>query len=238
MSCGYATLWTTGVRIWNQVSRRACSVVSTAFEISLRPAHRSQQLQHLTILVVKFRSISNAPPSLQVVSGARENALAESESTLQSSRGCWEHLEVLRSTWRKPPEYLGGLRKASGPNNTLLMGVSAWGASWGISCMWKVLPPSLQCRTGDLVCWPTLCSLLGRLQVIWPPGSPPSRLPPIRGRLRWRGLLLALSLPPTLSVERCVSQRESAIRVSLAVHLLPLGDCVIVTGVLRQSCWC
>jgi len=33
-----------------------------------------------------------------VLSGARENALAESESTLQSFRGGWEHLEVLGST--------------------------------------------------------------------------------------------------------------------------------------------
>jgi len=33
-----------------------------------------------------------------VLSGALENALAESESTFLSSRGAWEHLEVLRST--------------------------------------------------------------------------------------------------------------------------------------------
>jgi hypothetical protein len=84
MLCGYGTLRTTGVRIRHQVSRR--------------PAQRSPQLQYLTILIVKFRSILNAPPSLQVFSGARENALAESESTFQSSRGGWEHLEVLRST--------------------------------------------------------------------------------------------------------------------------------------------
>jgi len=35
---------------------------------------------------------------MQVLSGALEKALAESESTLQSSRGAWEHLEVLGST--------------------------------------------------------------------------------------------------------------------------------------------
>jgi len=40
----------------------------------------------------------NPPPSLQVLSGACQNALAESECTLHSSRGCLEHLEVLRST--------------------------------------------------------------------------------------------------------------------------------------------
>jgi hypothetical protein len=33
-----------------------------------------------------------------VLSGAPENALAESESTLLSSRGAWEHLELLGST--------------------------------------------------------------------------------------------------------------------------------------------
>jgi len=84
MPCGYGTLRTTGVGIRNQVSRR--------------PAQRSPQLQNLNILIVKSRSILNAPPSLQVLSGARENALAQSESILQSSRWGWEHLEVLRST--------------------------------------------------------------------------------------------------------------------------------------------
>jgi len=73
-----------GVRIRNQVSRR--------------PAQRSLQLQNLTILIVKSCSILNRPPSLQVFSGARENVLAQSESNVQSSRGGWEHLEVLRST--------------------------------------------------------------------------------------------------------------------------------------------
>jgi hypothetical protein len=84
MPCGYGTLRTTGVRIRHQVS--------------CRPAQRSAQLQNLTILIVKSRSILNAPPSLQVLSGARENALQQSESIVQSSRGGWEHLEVLRST--------------------------------------------------------------------------------------------------------------------------------------------
>jgi hypothetical protein len=44
------------------------------------------------------RSILNAPPRLQVLSGGRENALPQSESTLQSCRGGWEHLEVLSSS--------------------------------------------------------------------------------------------------------------------------------------------
>ena len=87
MPCGYEALKTTGVRIRNQVSRRACADVLAAFEVSFRPVHRSQQLRNLSILMIKFCSILNAPPSLQVLSGARENALAESESTIQSSRG-------------------------------------------------------------------------------------------------------------------------------------------------------
>jgi len=98
MPCGYGTLRTTGVRIWHQASRRACAEVSAPLGVSRRPAQRSQQIQNLTILTVKSRSILNAPPSLQVVSGARENALAESESTLQSSRGggiVWKYLEAL-----------------------------------------------------------------------------------------------------------------------------------------------
>ena len=33
-----------------------------------------------------------------MLSGAPENALAESESTLLSSRGAWDHLELLGST--------------------------------------------------------------------------------------------------------------------------------------------
>jgi hypothetical protein len=59
---------------------------------------RSQLLQNLIILQVNSCSILNAPPSLQVRLGAPENALAESENTLLSSRGAWQHLEVLRNT--------------------------------------------------------------------------------------------------------------------------------------------
>jgi hypothetical protein len=84
MACGYGTISTAVVRIWHQVSCRA--------------AQRSQLLQNLTILQVNSCSILNAPPSLQVLLEAPENALAESESTLFSSKGAWKHLEVLRST--------------------------------------------------------------------------------------------------------------------------------------------
>jgi len=95
MPCGYGTLTTTGVRIWHHVSRRACAEISAALKVSLRPGQRSQQLQNLTIILVKCSSILNAPPLLQVLSGTCENALAESESTLHRSRGGWDHLEVL-----------------------------------------------------------------------------------------------------------------------------------------------
>jgi hypothetical protein len=81
MHCGYGTARTTCVRIWHQVSHRAGAEVLADFEVSRTPAQRFQQLEHLAILIVKFRSILNAHPSRQVLSGAGENALAESEST-------------------------------------------------------------------------------------------------------------------------------------------------------------
>jgi len=98
MPCGYWTLWTTGVRIWHQVSRRACVKVSAGLNVSRRPAMRSQQLQTLTILNDESHSILNTPPSLQVLSRASENAFAESGSSLQRSMGglsVWKYLEVL-----------------------------------------------------------------------------------------------------------------------------------------------
>jgi len=61
----------------------------------------SSQLQNFTILIVKYHIILNAPPSLKVLSGARENALAHSASILQSSRSpggagsIWKYLEAL-----------------------------------------------------------------------------------------------------------------------------------------------
>jgi len=60
---------------------QSSAAVSASLEVSRRSAQRSQELQNLTIL-----------------DGAPENALTESESTLLSSRGVWERLEVLRST--------------------------------------------------------------------------------------------------------------------------------------------
>jgi len=98
MPCGYVTVRTTGVSIRHQVYRRVCTEVLAAHEVSCRPAQRSQQLQNLSISIVKFRSIPNASSSLQVLSGVLVNALAKPERILQRSRGGWEHLEVLWST--------------------------------------------------------------------------------------------------------------------------------------------
>ena len=80
--------------LWNPknycVMNTAPSLPQTCTEVSPAP--------NMTILIVKSHSILNVHPLLQVFWGAPENALAESEFTLQSSRGAWERLEVLRST--------------------------------------------------------------------------------------------------------------------------------------------
>ena len=83
---GWNALWS-----WNQknhccenTARRfpqSCTEVSAALKVSRRSTPRSQLLQNLTIL-----------------DGALQNSLVVSGSTLLSSRGAWEHLEVLRST--------------------------------------------------------------------------------------------------------------------------------------------
>jgi len=87
MPCGYVTVRPTGVSIRHQVYRRVCTEVLAALEVSRRPVQRSQQLQNLTISIVKFRSIPNASSSLQVLSGVLVNALAKPERILQRSRG-------------------------------------------------------------------------------------------------------------------------------------------------------
>jgi hypothetical protein len=52
MPCGYGNPKATGVKIWHQVSHRACAAVSAALYVSRRAAQRSQQLQNLTILIL------------------------------------------------------------------------------------------------------------------------------------------------------------------------------------------
>jgi len=66
------------------------SLLQTCTKVSAAPTFEYSNSQS--------RSILNATQYLQVVSGAPGNNLAESESTLQSSREAWEHLKVLRST--------------------------------------------------------------------------------------------------------------------------------------------
>jgi hypothetical protein len=74
------------------------AAVSASLTVSHWCAQRSLKLQELTILGVKSHSMLNAPLYLQVLVGTPANALAESERTLQSFRGDWEHLEVPTST--------------------------------------------------------------------------------------------------------------------------------------------
>jgi hypothetical protein len=81
MPGGDGTLKTTAVKSCHQVSHRV--------------AKMSQLLQNLTTLLVTYYSMLNAPPELQVLSEAPVNGIAESESTLLSSMGAREHLEVL-----------------------------------------------------------------------------------------------------------------------------------------------
>jgi hypothetical protein len=84
MLCSCGTLRTTAVRIWHQVFRRACAEVSAAPKFDC--------------LNSQCCSILNAPPILQVLSGAPENALAETKSTVQSARVAGEHLTLLSRT--------------------------------------------------------------------------------------------------------------------------------------------
>jgi len=94
-------LWNYMYNCWENMAPslpQSRAEVSASLEVSHRLALRSQLLQNLTILQVNSYIILNAPPWLQVLSGAPENALVESESTLLSSRGAWEHLKVVRRT--------------------------------------------------------------------------------------------------------------------------------------------
>lgn len=57
-----------------------------AQHVPRRPGQRYRQLQHLTIVILKFHCILNASPSLQVVSRACGNALVVFQSNFPSSR--------------------------------------------------------------------------------------------------------------------------------------------------------
>jgi len=84
MSCGYETLRSTAVGIRYHVSHRA--------------AQRSQLLSKSPTDLHSGLSWSVSWPSCKSNIGASEWALAEFQSTLLSSRGAWEPLELLRST--------------------------------------------------------------------------------------------------------------------------------------------
>jgi len=97
MPCGYIIILTTTAVSTAQSPLQSCTEVSATLEVSCRPAQMSQQLQNLTLLA-----------------GASENALVESESTLLSCRGLGAS-GCTEKHWCCQPEYLGGLRVASGP---------------------------------------------------------------------------------------------------------------------------
>jgi len=77
-----------------------CAVVSAALEVTPRPELRSGLCFSRSLPQISTEA-SGAPKfeyPISQISKHPENALAESESTLLSSRGVWEHLDVLRST--------------------------------------------------------------------------------------------------------------------------------------------
>jgi hypothetical protein len=98
MPCTYGTLIATAVRIRHRVSHRAVQRSQLLSQSPTDLHESSLLLQKLTIVQVISRSILNAPPYQQKLSGAPENSLAESECSFLSSRVVWKHLGVLRST--------------------------------------------------------------------------------------------------------------------------------------------
>jgi hypothetical protein len=88
---------------------QTCAVVSVALKFD----HGNSQ----------SGSILNTLPQLQLLSEASVNALAKSESTLQSCKGTWEDLEVLRSTGE-------GYRR--------LLELWVWLPDWFTFCWWII----------------------------------------------------------------------------------------------------
>jgi len=77
---------------------QSCAAVSAALEVSRRAVQWSQLLSKSPADLRRGLRSSKIWLFYKSNLGAPENALAESVSTLPSSRGVWEHLEVLRST--------------------------------------------------------------------------------------------------------------------------------------------
>jgi len=86
---------------------------------------RFQELHTSIILYVKSHSIPSAAPLLPVLTGGPENAVAESDSTLLSCRGVWEHLQVCRRT--------GEVAQSVWEDWVLL-------PDWFTLCWWKPIP--------------------------------------------------------------------------------------------------
>jgi hypothetical protein len=61
MLCSYGTARITGVRIQQQVSRRACAEVSAALTVSCSSEQWSRQRQNMKMVFVEFNRIPNAP---------------------------------------------------------------------------------------------------------------------------------------------------------------------------------
>jgi hypothetical protein len=120
---------------WNSKNHCGENMAPSLLQSFCRSLNSSQSLLQISteVLAVSWfdywnsqsRSILNVPPSLQMLSGARENALPESESSFQSSRGGWEHLEVFRPTVE---------------GNRSIWEVCVWLADWITYCRWSQDP--------------------------------------------------------------------------------------------------
>jgi len=119
MPCEYAR--TTAVRIRHQVS---CWAAQQSRLLSMYHAELHSCLgisRSFLQICAEVSGASKFEYSISQISKHPENALAESNSTLQSSRGVSKHLEVLRKCWWGHLECLGGLRVVSWPIYNLLM---------------------------------------------------------------------------------------------------------------------
>ena len=133
MTCGYGTVWATGVWIWSQAFRRAAqsgAEVTTALEVSHRPVQRSQLLHNFTILLVKYQSTWECSFRVWEHFAVLQGGLGGSESTYKHwwgrpechrglhvapslccimlmFMGTWEHLAVAETSLGAPTTSLG-----------------------------------------------------------------------------------------------------------------------------------
>jgi len=120
MPWGCGTLRSTAVRIWNQVSRRACTEVSVDPEVSCRPAQRSQQLHNLTILIVNlvasWMHLHNCRCSQEHLRMLLQSPRAHCTAPGGAGR-IWKYLEALVRATGVSGRFACGF----GPNYILLM---------------------------------------------------------------------------------------------------------------------